>query len=337
MALKPYLPFTRQFSSVTAILPTARREQVSRLIAAVLNPLHVTSLTIDSLAALSLFASAIRLARQPSSTVKFDPHAFTEEWQSITHALLSEPGPLRTTHSNLDSNNPYSTPVPDTTLRPSSPAENYTSNHRLLPSVPITPTNLSDSPSGPLEPALRAAALLYLKELLPDWPRNLGGYAVLLSLLRHHLGELIHRHHKQHISESPAPTPMPLTDDELMLIDPLLTTGDQAYPHQQQQRPPQPEFHQVVIFLALLGDTISRVADTNEAWHGEADCYPRGVFRDILREVVGLGDTEGVDALGEEGLGFVGVFELPRVLMGGGGPREGGVRGLLRRVVLGGG
>ncbi len=106
MALKPYLPFTRQFSSVTAILPTETREQVSSLIGAVLTPLHITSSTIDSLVALSLFASAIRLARQPSSTVKFDPHAFTDEWQSITHALLFEPEPLRKTHANPDANNP---------------------------------------------------------------------------------------------------------------------------------------------------------------------------------------------------------------------------------------
>ena len=342
--MNPYLPFSRHFGSVTAILPIERREQVSRSIAAVLNPLHVTSSTVDSLVALSLFASAIHLARQHSSTTKFDPHAFTEEWQSITHALLSEPGPLRTTHTN----NPYSTPVPDTAFRPSSPAENYTSNHRLLPSVPITPTNLPDSPSGPLEPALRAAALLYLKELLPDWPRNLGGYAVLLSLLRHHLRELIHRH-KHHTPENPTPTPMPITDDELMLIDPLLTTGDQASPpsttisalphthQQQQQQEAQSEFLQVVIFLALLGDIVSRLANTNEARHSEADCYPRGVFRDALREVCGLGDTEGVDALGEEGLGFVGCFELPGVLMSGRNAREGGVKGLLKGVVGGGG
>lgn len=165
---------------------------------------------------------------------------------------------------------------------------------------------------------------------------------MLLSLLRHHLLSLLHRHHHKHhtpaADSTPTPAPIPLTDDELMLIDPLLTAGDQAYPPHQQE-PPRSEFRQVIIFLALLGDIISRVADTNEARHGEADCYPRAVFRDILREVVGLGDTEGVDALGEEELGFVGLFELPGVLLmgGGGGAREGGVRGLLKQVVQGGG
>ncbi|KAK4039214.1 hypothetical protein C8A01DRAFT_47292 [Parachaetomium inaequale] len=185
-----YLPFTRQYSPVSGVVPPEVREQISSSISALLNPLHIHPEVIDSLVSLATLTSAIRLARQSPGTVAFDPHPFTEEWQALNYALLTRPGPLRETQSDPDSTNPYSTEASDPM---GSPAETYMSNHRLLPSIPITPSQ-GEGGGGSLEPALRIAALLHLKELLPDWPRNLGGYAVLLSLLRHHLIELIHTH-----------------------------------------------------------------------------------------------------------------------------------------------
>lgn len=384
LALRPYLPFTRQYNSITAILPVDARDQTANTIAVLLKPLGISPDTIDSLISLALFTSAIRLARQSSTAITFEPHAFTEEWQCITHALLSQPTPLRTTQPDLYPSNPYSTAVRNPPPHSDSPAaENYMSNHRLLPSVPIIPTTPL-GPGGPLEPALRIAALLHLKELLPDWPRNIGGYAVLLHLLRQHLGELIRQHRRQseyrnpdhrgappyepdpqhqhhHLlpartrhpslvvhpeqqqqqqqqpyhyprtepGHPPQPQPQPPSTSPLSPLHslpppPPPTTTTPATPLPNPPNPPKSTLQPVLIFLCLLGATVSRLADANEGrpaaaaaaaagtntntntdndTEAEAErCYPRAVFRDCLRELAGLADGASVDALGKKGV-----------------------------------
>ncbi|KAL2137340.1 hypothetical protein VTI74DRAFT_3280 [Chaetomium olivicolor] len=192
LASTPYLPFVRFYSSASTVLqPEAHRQAESSLFA-LLNPLNINLEVVTALSSLSTLASSIRLARQSSGTVTYDPHDFTEEWLSILHTLLTQPGPLRATDPEYpESTNPYTAGTPDNTNSyPVSPTENFTAYHRLLPSVQLIPAT-PPGPGGHLECALRITALLYLKELLPDWPRNLGGYAVLLELLRCHLAEFI--------------------------------------------------------------------------------------------------------------------------------------------------
>ncbi|KAH6850131.1 hypothetical protein B0I37DRAFT_413552 [Chaetomium sp. MPI-CAGE-AT-0009] len=306
----PYLSFIRQYSPVSDVVSPEVRKQTSASISALLSPLHIHPLVIESLASLSTFTSAIRLARRSPSTAIFDPHAFTEEWQALTHVFLSQPGPLRDDPSPL---NPYSTELSN----PSS----YISNHRLCPSVPITPAQPPQGGDGnPLEPALRLAALLHLKELLPDWPRNLGGYAVLLSLLRHHLHTLTDQHGE------PSPPPQPE----------LTTTTTTTTNHNKTLLKP------LILFLTILGDAASRTADANEGRVADGERYPREVFRTCLARVGGVADAAAVEELTGADLAMVRLFGLGMVFGGGageGGEEEDGegwdVKGVVRGIVVG--
>ncbi|KAK4123241.1 hypothetical protein N657DRAFT_453223 [Parathielavia appendiculata] len=349
LASTPFLPFTRQYDRVSATLPPSVCNRILNSLTMLLYPLHFDPNVIASLVSLSTFVSAIRSAREFPGTKDFDPHAFTEEWQALTLALLTRPQPLRAAQcpSQCLSNdaNPYSTGSAGPASPGASLAQNYMSNHRLLPTAHIVPAT-PHSPAGHLEPALRIAALLYLKELLPDWPRNLGGYAVFLSLLRHHISEIIRRYGgtsgsssaRNTTTELPRTTyttPGPVIIDQ-SLIDPLLTNTI-ANNNNNNNRPtaapitttttttaqnkPPPKAPRtslllakpVLIFLCLVGDTVSQIANSNERRLSDDDCYPCGVYRDCLREIVGLVDDEDIDALGEDDLAFVGLFDLDRV------------------------
>ena len=203
LASTPYLPFRRYRDPVISLLPAAVRIHTSRTLRSLLAPLRVHPAVISSLTSLSLLGSLIRLARYPSdqhSVVLFDPHSFTEEWLGVMHALITQGGPLRgdddaATNPNW---NPFHQPSESRPAYISSIVHHvpcvprtgeYMTDHRLKPSVAIMPAPLG--PAGALEPALRIIGLLFVKELLPDWPRSFGGYAVLLSLLRGHVERIL--------------------------------------------------------------------------------------------------------------------------------------------------
>ncbi|KAK4231499.1 hypothetical protein QBC38DRAFT_224347 [Podospora fimiseda] len=259
LASTPYLPFQRRHFQT--ILPVDVHEYASSTLNSLLRPLGVMQEVIDVMASLAALGSAVRLARHSGRTVTFDPQLFTEEWQTIMYSLITRPGPLRETSASTDPTgvNPYFSGIPstDATAMPSSNStatENYMANHRLRPSIPVVAARTGNH----LESALRIVGLLYLKELLPDWPRNLGGYAVLLSLLRQHLGAVV---------------------GQFGDIGPVLQ------PNQAQLRP-------VATFLAMMGNLASRLADDNEGTTSMDDRYERRVFRDCLRDVAGLRDEE---------------------------------------------
>ncbi|KAL2200915.1 hypothetical protein P885DRAFT_73265 [Corynascus similis CBS 632.67] len=316
-------------------------------ISALLSPLLIDSKVVEALSSLATLASAIRRARQSAGTVVFDPHAFTEEWQAITYTLLTQPWPLRELQPDDPSSmNPYSSTTSNPTDLPTEGS--YISDHRLLPFAHIAPSAIP-SAAGPLEPALRIAALLYLKELLPDWPRNLGGYAVLLSLLRHHLAEVIQLHS---FSEPPgrhasSTTPSGARAPTSVIGSSSSTSrrGDKRPSRSLPIRNPAPASASspiiaVTVFLCLVGDTVSRMADANEGRGDQAcqvvitnkkddddeeedrgnDRYPRNVYRDCLRWVTGLADDKAVDALTEDraegGLSLAWLFELSWVFSG---------------------
>jgi hypothetical protein len=344
LASMPYLPFTRQYNPISATLPPEVCNRTLNSLTTLLYPLHVHPEVISSLVSLSTLASAIRLAREPPKTMAFDPHAFTEEWQALTHALLTQPQPLRAVQCPLqcasNNANPYSTGAADPASSIASPTENYIANHRLLPTAHIAPAT-PHGPAGHLDPALRIAALLYLKELLPEWPRNLGGYAVLLTLLRHHMTEIIRRYSSSRRLPEPHRTKT-TPGIPPSLIDPLLTGTTDPTPlstppptatTHRPQPPSQATLHllrPLLIFLSLVGDTVSRIADTNEDRLTADERYPRAVYRDCLREVVGLAREEGIDALGEEDLAFVRLFDLRMVF----GREDGGLVGWEERAAL---
>ncbi|KAK3996004.1 hypothetical protein QBC44DRAFT_5205 [Cladorrhinum sp. PSN332] len=280
LATTPYLPFQRRHFET--ILPVDVREYASSTLTSLLHPLNVNQEVIDILASLAALTSAVRLARHSGRTVTFDPQLFTEEWQGIMHALIIRPGPLRETPaSDPTSINPYFSGIPtgsptggSYSTTQAATTENYMANHRLRPSIPVLPVPTENH----VEPALRIAALLYLKELLPDWPRNLGGYAVLLALLRQHL-----RAAAQQFGSND--------------IDPLLRS-----------KPAQ--LKPVIIFLAMMGNLSSLLADENEGRASMDDRYDRAVYRDCLREVAGLVVGHEGGLMDEEDLVVVRLFDL---------------------------
>ncbi|KAK4169451.1 hypothetical protein QBC43DRAFT_199601 [Cladorrhinum sp. PSN259] len=288
LATTPYLTFQRRYDSISTILPLDVREYACGKLIGLLRPLRVNQEVIDVLSSLAAFASVVRLAGHSGGNVKFDPQVFTEDWQAIMHTLITRPAPLRESSSDSCSANPYFSGIPTITTAvtssgstSSTTTENYTTNHRLRHSIPIIPTLANNH----IEPALRIAALLFLKELLPDWPRNLGGYAVLLSLLRQHLQAII-------------------TQFGTNNFDPLLS------------RPlsPEPtELKPVLIFLAVMGNISSLFADENEGRIVEGDRYDRTVYRDCLRKVASLTDGQKPN---DEELFMVRLFDLRDVLSG---------------------
>lgn len=322
LALSPYLPFTRRYGSISTALPPEVRSRASHTVSALLVPLRISREVVDALCSLSLFASAIRVAGNSPGTITFDPHSFTDEWLAITHTLLTRPGPLRDAPSGLDEDPFWSTVYDGAGDDAGSQVQSHIAPHRLRPSVAIAPP-----PSGPggVEPALRIAALLFLKDLLPDWPRNLGGYDVLLSLLRYHLREIMHQH-QQHLDSGgtilptplqaspvsaylipPAPQqprPQPSSEHDAVLI-PLVdaipaTTSSAPSP------PPSPLPHllrPVLLFLAVVGDRSSSRGELEER-------YPRAIYRDVLRDVAGLNLDLGLDLVADGDEASVGVGTL---------------------------
>ncbi|KAK3302519.1 uncharacterized protein B0T15DRAFT_308337 [Chaetomium strumarium] len=324
LALSPCLPFVRSYdpSPVSDVVSLDVRKQTSVSLSALLSQLHIDPEIIASLISLSILTSAVRLAYQYVGTVAFEPHAFTEEWQAIMHALLAQPVPLRAEEPDPGASNPYSTQIssPFPTDTPASPVGRYARNHRLLASIPILPSTAL-GPGGHFEPALRVAALLCLKELLPDWPRNLGGYSVLLGLLRQHLAEIIRRHGSSGdggetnplAGRATAVTTQPqLSLDTTSNIDPRLTVAGKASPPSPSS-PNRRAVKAVAIFLCLVGDRLSQIGDANERRLSEDERYPRDVYHDCLTDVAGLVDEGDVDALGEEELILVRLFHLGTV------------------------
>ncbi|KAK3902773.1 hypothetical protein C8A05DRAFT_33496 [Staphylotrichum tortipilum] len=252
--------------------------------------------------------------------------------------------------------------------------------HRLVGEGGIKPV----VEGGSLDAALRVVGLLVLKELLPEWPRNLGGYGVLLWLLRYHSGEMLREHRR--LQHSPWTNPFtasqPLPAGDHLSVSPTTTpttsrTATTAIP-------PRP----ILLFLTLLGTTLSHTADTNERRtppsnqppiplsadtladgvsfedadrhghsHGhqnpesgggidggdidgeevdQGDVYPRGVYWDVVREMVGLASLADVEGLEEEDGVLFSLFECGMIFGGGVVDGEGwDWRGILRDVVLG--
>ncbi|KAK4184173.1 hypothetical protein QBC35DRAFT_66174 [Podospora australis] len=301
LASSPYLSFTRYYSSVSTVLPMDVREYASASLSTLLGPLQVSPEVIGALASLAAFTSAVRMARDSGRTVAFDPHAFTEEWQTIMQVLITRPRPLREVKSaDHPSSNPYwsgmsSSRSSEGSSSSGAAAENYMENHRLrhgvVPVVPAAPLG----PGGHVEPALRIAALLFLKELLPDWPRNLGGYAVLLSLFQQHLQGILQAFTGSSRSSSKKKGKSGNVSHNL--LDPLLLAGSHG-----SSSPVAAALKPVIIFLALVGNMSSLLGSENEGrYEEEGDQYPRGVYADCLRYIAGIGDEESIGLLEEEG------------------------------------
>ncbi|KAK0748583.1 hypothetical protein B0T21DRAFT_380379 [Apiosordaria backusii] len=268
LASTPYLRFTRSLlpSPTTAILPPVLVAHVSHTLNSILQPLNIHPSVLSTLTSLATFSSAVRLARQSTNnSTGGSSRAIKFDPYSFTEELHQIPN--------------------------------------VVSGVKEAETTPPDMTQQDLEPSLRIASLLFLKELLPDYPRNLGGYKILLGILRQHL-ERIYQH----------------------VIKPLIE-GELLSPSSKKQ-----ELKQVLLYLCLVGDVATQRANENECRHQQHDDdddggggtarssggqerqededYPRGIFHACLLSVIGVNND-----ITEKDLEFARLFDL-RGIMG---------------------
>ncbi|KAM7220359.1 hypothetical protein V8F06_004325 [Rhypophila decipiens] len=333
LACGPYLEYTMTSEPVSNILAPTLRNRICSSLSNLLGPLQIDSTVIDALSSLSLFSASVKLARRSSGAVTLEPHAFTAEWLAVKHLLVTQPRPLRdqmaaTAKPSLF--NPFKVPGTDTPTTSNAiiagEGDLYIGSHRLQPGVPVIPAGLG--PGGPLEPALRIACLLYQKELLPNWPRNLGGYAVLLKLLNEHMRSLRTiladsrgiGYHQSRAQKSVKITTRGKRSGKGAISKSSSRDNSSASPSSTYPEPAAPSstasassLKPVILWLCVVSDMISRIADQNEcrrSQNREHDqdtkenenndddddkCYPRKIYRDILREILGIRTEQHVD------------------------------------------
>ncbi|KAM7200298.1 hypothetical protein V8F33_004016 [Rhypophila sp. PSN 637] len=326
LACGPYLEYTRTSEPVSNILAPTLRNRIHSSLSNLLGPLRIDSTVIDAVSSLSLFSASVKLARNSSGAVTLEPHAFTAEWLAVKHSLVTQPRPLRdqmaaTAKPSLF--NPFKVPGTDTPTTSNAiiagEGDLYIGSHRLQPGVPVIPAELG--PGGPLEPVLRIACLLYQKELLPNWPRNLGGYAVLLRLLNEHMRSLKtiladSRGIGYHQPRAQKITTRGKRSGKGAIGKNSSRDNSSTYPEPAAPSTALASLKPVLLWLCVVSDMISRIADQNECRRGQNrddtrndqdtkenddgdddddKCYPRTIYRDILREIVGIRTEEQVD------------------------------------------
>jgi hypothetical protein len=277
----------RYCPSIADTLPVKERGALAESVSTLLRAVGISEVVCKSVIAQAIFIRCIRLAKadpgnalataQLADTVAFDPFEFLEELLSIQHGLLCLPGPLRVEGTEQDSRNDRTGSPPVDTSQLST--ENFISNHRARITVPVQPPPTESAASSSLESALRICCLLYHKELIRDFPRNLGGYSILLTLLRFHVGEILASHRRA----SP-PDGSPTQDQNLR---PLL------------------------LWICLVGNLMSLIADQNEARFGSDRC-DRLIFRTALEEVLGI-TLKNVSTLGAEDFVMCSYLDLKDV------------------------
>ncbi|KAK0622879.1 hypothetical protein B0T14DRAFT_155463 [Immersiella caudata] len=276
LAIAPLLPFTRSYPPISVILPSTIRSYINSSLCFLLKPLlPPASPVTSSLTTLSLFTSSIRLANQSGGAVRYDPLALTDEWLSIMNDLLANPLPLR--ESKVGENPFVGGRSSDVLIART--VDYYMANQRLHKDSHITPTPGTNS----WEAALRIAGLLYIKNLFPEWPRNIGGYAVLLALLQQHLEAILRE------TFVDANTDPGLGDGRSERDEPSTCREEAA-----SQR------KAVLIFLCLFGNTACLIANENEGRYEKGDVYSREVYHRGLRLALGVtGDNTEHLGMGE--------------------------------------
>jgi hypothetical protein len=248
-------------------MPLEERRAITNSISSLLSAANVCEVVCKSVSAQAIFLRCIRLAKPTVDTssstitpgkVAYDPFEFFEELLNVQHDLLCFPGPLRYEDAGRGKSDGRADSPPVDTSQLAT--ENYISNHRARITAPVVPAP-HDGAGGSLEAALRICCLLYHKELIRDFPRNLGGYSILLTLLRYHLQQILAEHTKAGVQQ-------------LMEGETSTKTADEAV-------------RRILLWVCLVGDLVSLTADRNEARFA-ANRYDRLIYRLVVENMLGI-------------------------------------------------
>ena len=289
----PYLDYPRFYDLISNKLAPEVRADIVDKATSVLNPCALNPVITDAIISLAKFANIVTIARDdPTHSMKFDPDAFIEEWFWVEYKIIKYPGPLRDdTTSTIG--------IPPVAIDKPARLQAYNAGVPRVPSIKYSPTpDLRPTPSkNLLEPAVRLAATLYIEELIPDDPRSLNAYAILLSLLRYQVDTIL----KQLQSR--------------IIFGMLLDNNNQkdGLPSFSALKP-------VIIWVCIVGYITSLIADKYESSQN-SDRHDRTVFRECLSLIVGP-TPECVDKMTESDFAMCRVLELGWLKMNDWGDRK---------------
>ena len=215
LALRPYLPYTaRKYPNISdSVLLDMTRRDIAAAAAAVFadSATGISTAVGRTLGELCVFVQAVQLCADLAKTtapLPLDPYCFSEELYWLQYHLVSQPTPFREEQPPFSEQEAdmadFGAPSPSPSTFPSTSrantqlpvdtsnleTESYVRNHRApLAALFIVPAALAPGTTV-LEPVMRICGILYLKEYFPDFPHNIGGYAILLHMLRYQLSRV---------------------------------------------------------------------------------------------------------------------------------------------------
>ncbi len=269
----PHLRHRRVHPNVSNVLPQIVRDRVCGVITSALSRSGVRPSICASISGLAVFALTIKTASAAKKgSMLFAPNAFIDEWYWVQHEILCHPGPI------CDTSTPaQSLQIGMTEMEPSSPSSSASASASASASPPPAgiesirmppPQGVAPSYAENLvEPAARIAGILYIEALMPDDPRTLNGYAVLLALATR-------------------------STEDVMAQARRRSAGGSWHSSLEAMKP-------VMIWVALVAYAVAKVGDGELQWGSPR--YDRSVYLECLAFFVGV-TAEDVDKLSEEDL-----------------------------------
>ncbi|KAM0284416.1 hypothetical protein ACHAQH_001992 [Verticillium albo-atrum] len=278
LATSPYLEYERVYGNISDSLPRTTRARLSNAVKSILSLCNVQQVIIESFASLVLFTHAVSVALAAKKrTILYDPEAFIEEWLWVEYQFIRFPGVLRD----------ETTPIPsielDLNLGERRYKEPFVRGTRYCAPGKLLPTHADNI----IEPAVRLAGLLYVDALVPDEPRTLNGYAVLLGLLTTAIENILARL---------AARGRQCGDGEVF---------DDGLPSMAAMRP-------ILIWVGLTGFMVAWAGDGERFWG--LGRYDRTMYRECLVQIIGS-TPESVDMLLEEDLALCRLLDAKNLVL----------------------
>lgn len=273
----PFLPHTRLHDNVSNALPLAIRKEISHTVEAMLALCGLQPAVIESVTGLALFVRTLKTASASRGKLCLDPHGFIDEWYWVESQLLRYPGPL------CDPNTPAQSL--QVNIAEGSPTGEFGKAPTIKTLHMPAPLNVEPAPTeNILEPVVRLASVLYIEALIPDDPRTLNGYAVLLTLMSKTMADVMGRLRRRGAVENGR------FDDGLLEIAAM--------------RP-------VMIWAALVAYVVAWLGEREVHWGSVR--YERSVYRDCLLYFIGP-EPGDVDRLSDSDLAFCEILDLQGLL-----------------------